>query len=130
MWGIVDELPSPGSKTITFMIYFRGDPGWHEGKWSFDAGMDKDPGFIEFRSDSLVLRSEYHRKSRMLRIFGTQVDTEKANVVVVNNVNHLDEERVERLGHFDLKVPEDASPATYLVRHYAAIREALFPVAK
>jgi len=122
MWGAVDELTTPGSKPLTFMIYFRGDPGWHDRKWNSKQQFQAEPYFIEFSCELTTLRADVDLPSRSLTVFGQKIDLAVANVVLVDRVDHPGEEVVTTLGRFDLRFPEEANPAVWLLKTHDELR--------
>jgi len=130
MWGAVDEpVSSDRPKPLTFMIYFVGKPGWHQGKWSFSSNMNENPAFIEF-SGPVVLRAEFDRGTKTLRVLGTEFAIAETNVVVVENIDEPDRRKFTGLGHVDLNPSADANPALYVLEHYEGIRSAVLPSAE
>ena len=130
MWGVIDEPAVEAEKLITFLIYFRGQPGWHAGKWSLNVRTDDEPAVIEFSKGPVVLHAEFNRKSRTLSLFRTEVPLDRSNVVLVDNVDHPGNEVVTDLGKFDLRVPVDANPAIHVVEHSESVKRLLFGTAK
>ena len=122
IWGAVDELVTPGKKPLTFMIYFRGDSGWHERKWESKQQWKPKPFFIEFTCDLTTLRAEVDPSSHTLTLFGHQVDLAMANVVLVDHVDRPSKEVVSALGRVDLVIPEDANPAVWVLQQNESIR--------
>jgi hypothetical protein len=51
MWSVIDEPLSDTGAPLTFLIYFRGEPGWHDGKWSMSFRTNEEPAVIEFSKD-------------------------------------------------------------------------------
>jgi hypothetical protein len=122
MWAAVDEPRAPGTKRLTFMVYFRGAAGWHQHKWSFTQQLREDPFVIEFASDLITLRAAVDRASRVLTIFRTKVDLSQSNVLLVEDVDKPGHEIVVPLRHVELDVPEQANPALWLLQRSEAIR--------
>ena len=130
MWGAVDEIVSQDRpKPLTFMIYFIGKPGWHQGKWSFSADMSKNPAFVEF-SGPVVLRAEFDRSTQKLRVLGKEFDISETNVVVVHNIDEPERRQFIGLGRVELSPAADANPARYVLDRYEGIHDAVLPSAK
>ena len=130
MWGVIDEPASDVEKVLTFLIYFRGEPGWHAGKWSLNVRTGDEPAMIEFSKGSTVLHAEYSRKSKTLSLFGKDVSLDRSNVLLVDQVDHPGDEVVMELGKLDLRVPVEANPAMHVVQHSESVRTVLFGPAK
>jgi hypothetical protein len=127
MWGVIDEPIPRKQKALTFLIYFRGAPGWHQGTWSMKVRADDEPAVIEFSKDStIVLHAEYRRFTKSFSLFRTEVPIGRSNVVLVDRVDHPGEEVVTELGRVNLRMPADANPALVVVERSRRIREALF----
>ena len=122
MWGAVDEVKASGSKPLTFMIYFRGSPGWHDRKWKSKQQLQAAPYFIEFSCDLTTLRADFDVSSGSLTVFGQRIDIAASNVLVVDRVDHPGEEVVTALGRFDLHFPEEANPAVWLLQKHDDLR--------
>jgi len=130
MWGAADELVSSDRpKPLTFMIYFVGKPGWHHGKWSFASDMNTNPGFVEF-SGPVVLRAEFDRDTKTLRVLGKEFAIAETNVVMVENIDDPERRKFISLGRVDLNPSADANPAMYVLERYEGIRSAVLPNAK
>jgi hypothetical protein len=127
MWAALDERAAPGKKPLTFIVYFRGKPGWHERGWQSNFRPDQEPALVEFASDSILLRADYHRATRVVHLFRSDVDVSKANVVLVDHVDDPPGEVVVPLGRVSLEIPEDENPAVYVLQHSPDIRRALLP---
>ena len=130
MWGVIDEPASDTDKLLTFLIYFRGEPGWHAGKWSMNVRTGDEPAMIEFSKGLIVLHAEFSRKSSTLTLFRKDVPLDRSNVVLVDHVDHPGDEIVIELGKVNLRVPADANPAIHVVQHSESVRIALFGAAK
>jgi hypothetical protein len=130
MWAAVSEPASDTEKILTFLIYFRGAPGWHQGKWRSNATINQDPAVVEFSKEGISLRAQFSWKSKMLSVFGKDIPITRANVVFVDQVDQPGKEIVQELGELDLRFPLDAIPAVYIVQHSKRIELALFGGAK
>jgi hypothetical protein len=122
MWGAIDEPVAEGDKPLTFIIYFRGRPGWHDRKWTMNVRTGDEPAVIEFKSDPVVLHAEYTRKTGTLSLFGRQVKVATTNVVLVDHIDEPGKEAVFELGRVSLHVPPDSNPAIYVLKQSDAIR--------
>ena len=124
---MIDEPASQTHKAITFLIYFRGQPGWHDRQWRMDVRTADEPALIAFVAPPIVLRAEYTRRDGVLKLFRTRVPIKRANVVFVDNVDQPGHEKVIELGVHQLRVPTDANPALWLLEQVPAIRARLVP---
>jgi hypothetical protein len=125
MWAAFEEPAVPGKQRLTFMIYFRGRPGWHEGRWQSRFRPDQDPGLVEFASDSIALHAEYRHSTGMVHLFRTDVDVSKANVILVDHVDDPGREVVIPLGRSWLEIPEGENAALYVPQHSPELWRAL-----
>ena len=123
MWGVIDEAASDTHKVITFLIYFRGGSGWHQRKWTFDVRTGEEPAVVAFLGEPIVLRAEYSREDAVLSLFGARVPIKRANVLLVDNVDQPGKEKVTELGFLDLRVPQDANPALWVLEQSPAVRK-------
>lgn len=80
------------------------------------------PFFIEFSCDLTTLRADYDDASRVLTVFGQKVNVRTASVVLVERVDHPGEEVVTPLGRFNLRIPDGANPAAWLLEHNDDLR--------
>jgi hypothetical protein len=124
MWGAIDEPVTEGDKPLTFMIYFRGRPGWHKGKWGMDVRTSDEPAVIQFKGP-VVLRAEFSRKAGTLTVFGHQVKVASANVLLVDRVDEPGNEMVVELGRVSLHTPPESNPAEYVLQQTESIRKAV-----
>jgi hypothetical protein len=127
MWAAFDERAVPGKQPLTFMIYFRGKPGWHERSWQSRFRPDQEPAVVEFASDSIALRADYRRATRVVYLFRSDVKVSKANVILVDHVDDPAGEVVVPLGRVSLEIPEDENPAVHVLQQSQEIRRALLP---
>lgn len=125
MWAAIDEVAQPDKKTLSFIIYFRGSPSWHERKWTSTQNFDEDPFVMEFSSDTVTLRLAVDRGTRILSVFGSEIDLAKTNVILVENVDRAGEEVVSELGFVPLVFPADANPAIDVLRQNDAVSTAV-----
>ncbi|MBW8876922.1 MAG: hypothetical protein JF614_18310 [Acidobacteria bacterium] len=130
MWGAVDELVVPGQKPLTFIIYFRGDDGWHNRKWESKQQWNSKPFFIEFSCDLVTLRAEVDPTTHMLSVFGHSIDLAKVNVVLVEHVDRPGEEIITSLGRVNLVSPEESNPAAWVLENNEAIRSRVIGTGK
>lgn len=122
MWAAIDEGIQKCPQPLTFMIYFRGRDGWHSRKSTADVRLQEDPAVIQFDVGGIVLRAEYKKDAKILRLFGKEIDTELINVILVDKIDQLSQEEVRQLGRTDLCIPDGANPAVYVLEHSEAIR--------
>ena len=130
MWGAASEPPSETEKVLTFLIYFRGAAGWHEGKWQSNGSFSQEPAVVEFSKGPIVLHAQFSRKSGLLSLFRKDIPVSRANVVLVDHVDQPGKEVVSELGKVNLRVPSDANPAIYVVQHSREIETVLFGAAQ
>jgi len=125
MWGAIDEGIQKCPQPFTFMIYFRGRDGWHSRKSTTDVRLEEDPAVIQFNVGGIVLRAEYKKETKILRLFGKDINTELANVILVDKIDQLGKEEVRQLGRADLCIPDGANPAVYVLEHSETLRSAV-----
>jgi hypothetical protein len=127
MWAAFDERVEPGKQPLTFLIYFRGKPGWHERKWQSHFRPDQEPAVVEFAGDSIALRAGFRRATRVVNLFRSDVEVSKAKVILVDHVDEPAGEVVVPLGRVLLEIPEDENPAVHVLQQSQEIRRALLP---
>lgn len=122
MWVAVEEPVEPGVQPLTFMIYFEGQGGWHQRKWSQTQKLDSVPAIMDFTSDLTSLRAEYDRKKRMVSLFRQKVNIDSCNVILVRNVDKPGKETVQKLGRYPLSHPDGENPAIWVLNSNQNIR--------
>jgi len=121
-----NERVSGGSKTLPFLIYFKGEAGWHEGQSHTQFTTAGTPVVIDIHTARFRLLVRYWPDRSVVKLFGRVVNIDEANVILVSGFG--DSKRsivVIPLGRFDLTVPTEAIPSVYLIEHSEDIRIAV-----
>jgi hypothetical protein len=115
---------SPESKTLAFLAFLKGQPGWINGgtQWDWDLG---DPAHSEFQVGRARFRLELWRAEGRARIFDHDAPLSRANVVVVSGVDSPSP-TISHTFKLDLRVPAKANSALYLLEQSSELRAAVF----
>jgi hypothetical protein len=125
MWAAVDEISDSLNSSMTFMIYYKGKPGWHKTKWQFKQNLGDKPAVIEFYTDKIDLKASFERKSRELTLFKKRINVDKTNIILVSDVDSPGKENVTGIAHMNLKIPEAENPALWVLNSNFIVSGAL-----
>ena len=118
----VNGVPQP-----LVLVYYLGEPGWHNRKWDVQSEFGQFSSFIKLVSEGLTLSIEYAGGDKA-KVQGKAVDIASANVYLVSQVDGLPKDiSVRPVGRIQTPIPDGVPAGAFVLKNNPEIAAKISP---